>query len=243
MGCCNKDDRNDNIRTTKNRDVPEGVEPCCRVRGKLCVCLPYDDPFMISAQVIAIVAVFISWVWWLTFLISMIGMSLIQILWCCRQSRSMVSALGLVAMLCFLAQYGVGIYALVKWKSVFYCDIFSMNSYGKKEDIDIGGFDQPYDEYNSTDSYYAYNDTCQEERWATIAFVSGTLWATVAACIIYFVASGRHEKWEEGHSNSRSETNNGNNNVNEAMVEVGSVPEATTFVSAIAFTENDKESA
>jgi len=236
MGCCDKNN-NDN-RNIKNRDVPQGVEPCCSVPGQRCMCLPYDDPSMITAQVVAVVVVFFSWVWWVTFIVSIMGMTLIQILWCCRQRRSMVSVSAVVAMICSLAEYAVGIYLLVNFKEYRYCGSFTLYHYGELRDRDDVDDDFYYDDYY-------FSDHCEEEKWAIVAFVSGTLWAIVTGCIIYFIASGRHAKWEGKYSDTGAETNT-SNDTNNAAVELGRVPEATAsdlqsgVVTAIAVAENDK---
>merc|ERR1719512_535695 len=95
------------------------------------------------------------------------------------------------------------------------------------------------------DDWY-FRDRCEEEKWAIVAFVSGTLWAIVTGCIIYFIASGRHAKWEGKYSDTGAETNTCND-TNSAAVELGRVPQATAsdsqsaVVTAIAMTENDKD--
>jgi len=40
-------------------------------------------------------------------------------------------------------------------------------------------------------------DYCQEGIWAVVAFVTALLWFVTSGCILYFVKSGRHAKWEE----------------------------------------------
>jgi len=190
---------------------------------------------MIIAQVLAFVSVFLSWIWWVSFIISMISMTLMQLLWCCRQHPSMIFASAGVAMLCFLANYGVAIYVLVDWKRTTYCDPFLMYTFVDDDDDD-------------TNDYYN-TDYCEEGKWATIAFVCGTLWAVSSSCIIYFLMSGRHAKWEEMHCNHGAETSNNDTTNDEAcaVVELGRVPEATTaetqpaIATAIPQTENVKE--
>jgi len=173
MGCCNKIKEGD-------RDYLEGVEPCC-VRGKRCVCLPYDDPFLMTAQILTIVAVFFSWVWWVSFIISFVGLVLYQVLWCCRQNGGSLYGSAAAAGVTALSHLGAGIYVLVAFR------------FPKKS------FCSPFDLW-STKSDYHNNDYCREKLWATIAFVCTALWAAAFACLVHFVRSGRHAKWEKQHS-------------------------------------------
>jgi len=66
------------------------VQSCGGVSGKRCVCVPYNDPWMIAAQILAIVAIFFSWVWWPTFMISIVGFLMFQVPWFCRQKEGIL---------------------------------------------------------------------------------------------------------------------------------------------------------
>lgn len=205
MSCCNKNKNNNHANI--NRSVPEGIDPCCNVSGRRCLCLPYDDFFMITAQILSIVSVFVSWVWWVTFLISLIGMSIIQIIWCCRQNRSMILASAAVAVASALTSIGVGIYILINWSDESYCYTFVLDAY----------------------HYGGENDYCEEGKWGTIALVSGVIWSLVSVCIIHFVRSGRHALFEKHHADAGAENSNAN-----AAVELGTVAEASPATAAAA---------
>jgi len=77
---------------------------------------------------------------------------------------------------------------------------------------DMFFFDDKFmDTYNSTflkdeQFYRDNNDYCNESAWASIAFVCAILWAGSAACLLHFVCSGMHAKWEEMHSNNGTST-------------------------------------
>ena len=144
---------------------------------------------MIAAQVISIAAFLISWVWWVTFAIGLIALLLLQIIWCCRQTKAGFLASAAVSALAALMCVVSGIIMLVAWKDATWCDPFIFINQ------DMG------------DDYYNHNrdrDYCQEGAWATVAFVSGALWFAVTGCIIYFLKSGRHTKWEEKLCNSKN---------------------------------------
>jgi hypothetical protein len=175
MGCCNKIKEDD-------REYPENVQPCCGgVRGRRCLCLPYDDPFMITSQILTIIAVFFSWVWWVSFIISIVGLVLYQVPWCCRQNGGPLYASAAAAGVTALCHLGAGIYVLVAFR------------YPKKSSC------SPFDFYSYKSDYHN-NDYCREEVWGTIAFVCTALWAAAFGCLVHFVRSGRHYKWEKQHS-------------------------------------------
>jgi hypothetical protein len=56
-------------------------------------------------------------------------------------------------------------------------------------------------------------DYCQEEVWATFAFVGSALWAGACGCLVHFVNSGRHAAWEKQHSSGGDAENNNNKEV------------------------------
>jgi hypothetical protein len=162
--------------------------------------MPYDDGWAITAQILTIVAFILSWMWWPTFLISIVGMVLFQILWCCRHSKSMIYASVVVAEVCSLAQLGVGIFALVVWHEKTECYPFVM----------------------ITNDYSGY-DYCDEDIWASVAFICATLWAASASCMLFFACSGHHARWEEKYVNKAD----GDENSAPATLElVGATPEA-----------------
>merc|ERR1711862_114356 len=52
------------------------------------------------------------------------------------------------------------------------------------------------------DDYGGQVDYCYEKKWATFAFVCATLWIGVTSCILFFIKSGNHAKWEQKHSST-----------------------------------------
>jgi len=139
------------------------------------VCLPYDDPYVIASQVLAVVAFLISWVWWASFIISIIAMILIQLIWCCRQSKAGLLTAHVIAVVAALLCMVSGIYMLVAWKSAWWCAPFVMIS---------------------DDDYTYASDNCNEQAWAAVAFVDAALWLASAGCLIAFVNNGHYAKWE-----------------------------------------------
>jgi hypothetical protein len=182
MGCC-KNNNDNNIRAD-DRSIPEGVDPCCHISGRRCMCLPYDDAWTIAAQILAILAFCVSWIWWATFIANIAALVMFQLPWCCRQNSGSLYGSAAVAFFNALAMIGLGIYVLVVWKDVSDCVPF----YG----------------YTYTSSSF-YNDYCHEEAWGAIALVCAFLWGAAAVCMFCFVKSGRHALWEKRHIPSDAE--------------------------------------
>jgi len=164
------------------------------------MCMPYNDTFVILPMVLSLVALLISWVWWVTFLISILGVILYQMCWCCRQPVASLYLAGIFAGCSSLLSVLVGFYALLRFEDSRYCNPYILNSNGVLDDDDY--FEDDFiDEYDY--------DNCEEKTWAAIAFVCGTLWAVVAGCTLFFVWSGRHATFEviHGGTDNRSPTN------------------------------------
>jgi len=183
MGCCD----NENPRT--ERELPEGIEPCCSVKGRKCLCLPYDDPWIITAQILTIVSVFFAWIWWATFFINLAFMALFQILWCTRMRSGPLYSHVAVAVLSFVGNMIVGIYVFVNWKKKSYCYVWDW---------------WVSDDDWRDDDFYKYpnngHEDCKQIAWGSVALVCAVLWAAAAICMFVFVKSGRHAKWEKKHT-------------------------------------------
>ena len=122
---------------------------------------------------------------WVTFIVGLICFVLLQVIWCCRQSKiGLYISAGIstvAAITCTIA----GIVMLVVWKDQVNCSVWRLTGGGYWLWVS--------DDYWGDDSDYDY---CEEGKWAVVAFVSALLWFTTSGCILYFVKSGRHTKWE-----------------------------------------------
>jgi len=49
------------------------------------------------------------------------------------------------------------------------------------------------------------SDYCEEKSWFAVALVCAILWAGAAVCMLVFVKSGRHAKWESKHTPAEME--------------------------------------
>jgi len=220
---CNKENNDD-----------EPLERCCSGNahsGRRIICLPYDDPCMITSQILSIVAFLISWIWWGSFIISLIALVLQQIIWCCRQSKAMLLASQVTSFTAALSCLFSGIYMLIAWKNAFNCAPFLLESND--------------DWYTAGDDWYtASYDHCPEKAYAAVAFVDAALWFASAGFTITFINSGRYAKWEEKlssrNSNNNDETSGADNvemgNVipDAAAVDQAASPAAAEEVAAVA---------
>jgi len=185
----NSNNNDDNDSDSEDSDYyREGLDPCCRIIGRRCLCVPYGDGVMISAQILAFVATSLSWVWWPTLVGSLFGLAIFQLPWFCRQSRFLLYATALVGTLCSLVSLALGIYVSIVFWDKHICDVVSLDS----------GYWDP-----SSWNFYKQLDVCREEIWASIAFLSFGFWATAAILMAYFVKSGKHAAWEETHRSHR----------------------------------------
>ena len=197
--CCN----------ANNDEYPDDIAPCCGIQGPRCICLPYDDAWLITGLVLPIIAVLIGWLWWATWLITIMGMAIMQILWCCRNKKGGILSIVILSGLEALIQFGYAIYILVKFPESTDCWMF----WG--------------DHYTSSNKW-AFDD-CPEGLWAGITFVNSFLWFGSAFCLWYFVWSGRHAKWEKLHKGSNGSSNGiSNNHNNSAALELASTTGART---------------
>jgi len=199
-GCCNR--RND-------RKIPEGIEPCCHNRaGPRWMCMPYNDGWVIASIVLSIVATIFSWVYYPIFIFSLVGLTLFQLLWCCRSSRFVMYGLVSAAMLVSLESLVLGIYTATTLRTAEFCRPWDLYYYGDTT-ISLQGDDYwAFKDDESADlyrkDYYVYDDECWEWVLAVIPFFCSALWIASAACLFRFVHSGRHARWEKLHAKNAS---------------------------------------
>jgi len=167
MGCCSGEN--------------DGGKSCC----SNCTCLPYVDGYMIAAQTMSIVAILISWIWWVTFIIGSVSFVLLQFIWCCRQSTTGLYMSAVISTLAGTSCVIAGIFMIVMWKDRTFCSIWTL----------VGDDDDSY--YRLHDDNWRKADYCEEDFWAVVAFVTALLWFATTGCILQFVISGRHAKLEE----------------------------------------------
>jgi len=159
-----------------------------------CICLPYVDGYMITAQVISIVAFLISWLWWVTFIIGLICFVLLQVIWCRRQNRTGLYISAGISTVAAATCVVAGIVMIVLWKDKIYCDIFRLTG---DDDLDET-FEKYYNKRDDDDTaVYVTPDYCEEQIWAVVAFITAVLWFATTGCILYFVKSGRLTRFEE----------------------------------------------
>lgn len=194
MSCCGEKEKEDD-------NFDDGLTRCCGgTGGQRCMCLPYDDPWPISAQILAIVAVLFSWIWWVTLIISGVAMIVLQIIWCCRQNKFGFLASIIVTALAAFMNLFTSIWIFIVWRRAEYCYPFDWYVGYRDDDYINAIYDDDFSvaefEYESN---YRYWDDCPEVIWGSVAAVSTAIWIASFACLLHFVCSGRHAKWEKRH--------------------------------------------
>lgn len=187
--------------STNNND-----KDCCALQGQKCICMAYNDPLVITSIVLSAIAFLISWVWWLTWLISLAGLIMFQILWCCRQPSGCMYVYIIIAGLCAVCSIGSGIWVATKWRDDYICvPFYFWSSFdGEEDDIfNINFDDDIWDDDFSTQVATTLDDVdlCFNQFYAGLAITCGVLWAIVTICITIFVTSGRHARFEEKFNN------------------------------------------
>lgn len=174
MGCCN--------RRSEGTPAEEGDQRCCGgIKGKLCFCLPYFDPFLISAQILSTIATLFSrdlqvfmgapqLLLWITVI-------LFQLPWCCRQHKAMIVLSVYAALVVATAAIGEGIYfvLLVEQDCGSNCDVWELLQRYEIDDFERYEFDTV---------------------WAGLALFCTALWLASAFLMGRFVSSGRHNRYE-----------------------------------------------
>jgi len=183
MGCCCCVDENE-------PELPEGIEPCCNIRGPRCISKPYKDDILMLAQSISFLTIFFSMFTAQTAILSLLGMIMFQIPWFCRQNWITMYVNVVVAVVCSMSSLGFSIYAHLYLSDAVECTFWP-------------SLDAP-----SADTYsYRRYDSCDEILLVLTSLVSSVLWAFAAGCMFHFVKSGRHAKWEKYHSDKARRDN------------------------------------
>ena len=126
-----------------------------------------------TSQIVAILALCISWIWWVTFIISLPATILLQVMWCRKIKKLGVMAVVYFSILAALCSLFAGIWIIVDWKGEKWCKVFTVT-------MD--------DDWWQDDDYWTESDYCQETAWAIAAFCGCILWIIVAANLFYFVS-------------------------------------------------------
>lgn len=160
---------------------------------------------MITAQVLSAVAFAISWVWWVSFVIGLIVLVVLQMIWCCRQSKAGIIAASCISVIASIVCLFIGIWLILYRKDVYACTVFTLE----------------YDD--DDDFYYSSGDYCPEKTWAGISFVGAVLWLLTGCFSAMFILTGRYDKWEAKYRPSNNDENTGGVKSVATAVEMGNV--------------------
>jgi len=152
-------------------------ESCC---GGGCVkSYAHYDRIAMASTILSFLAFAVSWVFFGTFIISLIAFVLQMNLWFRRTKPAEIMTIIAFTGLAALLEIGTGIYVSVLWNSrsdrvVDKCEPFTFSS-----------------------DHYRGPDLCDEKLYAIICYIAGALWFAAFGCLAYFYKSGRYAKLEE----------------------------------------------
>lgn len=193
-------------KTSSNRKTKQGQNTNTRSKKRnksrnrehdpvvCCVCQPYNDFYMMTAQGLVIGAFCLSWVWWLVLLIATPPLIVLQCVWCCSmRKRGLIAAMALSVLSSHLMVIA-GIYIILAWKDQTFCSVLLV-----------------WDQDDDDDNYGRYrndsaldNDECTEIAWAVVAFIDALGFAGTAWCLYIFVYY-RMDKILERHTQEKQE--------------------------------------
>jgi hypothetical protein len=126
-------------------------------------CSPFgQDTFLLTAQIAAILATTISWVWWPVLVLSAPVVSVLQVMWCCEMRKRGLYAVVVLSFLAFLLASFISIWMFTEcWGAVFVV-------------------------LENQDNYcYSYRENAA--AWGVVALVDALLFLLVAMSTWYFV--------------------------------------------------------
>jgi len=155
--------------------------------NECCTCMPYKDAIIISAQIISIVAVFISWTTFFTMICGIVAFVCFQMIWCCRMNRCGLITTGVFSVIAGTLSVIAAVLVLAAGSSTI------CNS-------------QNYDDDFYTEPYYE-EDACKVgiNVYVGIAFVAGALWLAAGTLVFIFSCGDRHRNAQGSRQAAQNE--------------------------------------
>mmetsp|Transcript_22726 Transcript_22726/g.40346 ORF Transcript_22726/g.40346 Transcript_22726/m.40346 type:complete len:218 (+) Transcript_22726:93-746(+) len=163
-----------------------------------CTCLPYNDGLLITAQLLSILAVLLSWANAVTFVLGVVSFVCLQIVWCCRMGKCGLISVGVFAMISGICSVIVGILILSGGVNALCIQV--------ADDIDGQGDDDTLTIHVDGMNTYDFHRTCSIglNTFVGLALTGGALWLVISLCIFIFSCGSRYEayySWEQENSN------------------------------------------
>mmetsp|Transcript_7233 Transcript_7233/g.11412 ORF Transcript_7233/g.11412 Transcript_7233/m.11412 type:complete len:216 (-) Transcript_7233:104-751(-) len=138
--------------------------------GLGCMCMPYKDPFLLAAQILTIIAMFISWgVWWSFLFFALPALVLIQLAWCMPLSKCGFITAGVLGTIASMMNIVAGIVLIVAYNS---CTMYGTNCFTSGTEI-------------AYTSFIAV---------AVLSFIGACLWLAGSVLVLMFAFNGRFER-------------------------------------------------
>mmetsp|Transcript_20684 Transcript_20684/g.58917 ORF Transcript_20684/g.58917 Transcript_20684/m.58917 type:complete len:282 (+) Transcript_20684:458-1303(+) len=143
---------------------------------------PYKDGFMITAQILVIIAFLLSFGWWLNWVFGLTALIMLQVAWCCTMGRCGLITAGVFAAITG-ALLAVQAIAVADNGKQHYCD----EKY-EPDEYDDDFFNSGDDWFISRNGSYLCNNY---SRRLTMLTVTALLWLSTAVTVFIFACSGR----------------------------------------------------
>ena len=184
---------------------------------------PFEqDGYLLTAQIVSIIAALISWVWWPLFVVSAPIVAILQTTWCCKMSKSGMWAACFLSFLAFAGGLFLGIYMIVEcWNNIFVVVLNSNDDYY-------------YNHHDGSCIHWVANPTA----WTVVAFIDCALFLLTFLSTTYFVLY-RYDGLVSGWGRAQCEADA--DEVVVPVVEMGVIPSSTPEATATMIISHDEK--
>ena len=146
---------------------------------------PYNtDGWLITSQIVSIVAWIISFVWWLPHTIGFVTMICMQIVWCCRMKYGGLLALGILNAICGVASVIAAVYIFIQWPNDTWCNVYTLFVHPHE-------YPTYYNDNGQGENQYYNYYYCNYRAWASVELIAAVLWFVAAYGPLHFIISGK----------------------------------------------------
>jgi len=143
---------------------------------------PIQDGRFIAAQVISILAVLLSFPWWLTLLLWFLVFGSLQVAWCCKLDRKGTQVVAIGALLASATAVVGAVFSIADWRNFkgdWSCPVFYV--FGNKNPDDLDHF--TYEEGSGINRF----DGCNEVAFTILFSVVALLWFLVGFFLMRYL--------------------------------------------------------
>jgi hypothetical protein len=144
---------------------------------------------MISAQILSIIAIFLSWANGITLTLGIVAFVCLQIVWCCRMGKCGLITTGVLSMIAGVCSVVVGILILaVPGSTSTLCATIESNP---------DQYDNTFndDHFNPNNPDFQSHCTVGLNVFIAVAFVGGALWLIISLLLFTFACGSRYTSY------------------------------------------------